>query len=85
VYENIKNAQRITEDPESTSKQRIEAIQRLKTCVAELQRYTNFMEHHKTEAIQLMAMETRRTRSASRTQEAITQETVESEERTTED
>jgi hypothetical protein len=85
VYENIINAQRTTEDPESTPKQRLEAIQRLKTCVAELQRYTNFMEHHKTEAIQLMAMETRRTRSASQTQDVISKEAVQSEERTPED
>jgi hypothetical protein len=74
VYENIKNAQRVTEDPNSTPVQKLEAIQRLKTCVAELQRYTNFMEHHKTEAIQLMAMETRRTRSTSQSQEKSAQQ-----------
>ncbi len=73
VYENMKNAQRITEDPDSTPRQRLEAIQRLKACVAEIQRYTNFMEHHKTEAIQLMAMETRRTRSKTQTQETTAQ------------
>jgi hypothetical protein len=74
VYENIKNAQRTTEDPNSTPRQRLDAIQRLKECVAELQRYTNFMEHHKTEAIQLMAMETRRTRSKTQTKETVVQE-----------
>jgi hypothetical protein len=60
VYQRMREAQDITEDPYSSSTSRVEAMTKFEQCIAELQRYANFMRHRKADAVRVMAMETRR-------------------------
>jgi hypothetical protein len=71
VCELLRIAQQVTEDPNSTSEQRLISIHKLKQSMNELQRQVSFMEHRRVDAVQVLAMETRRSRNAVKDQEKV--------------